>query len=243
MRTLAYQTLLALHVAGGFTALLTGLIAMFAKKGGKLHTLVGRIYYWSMVDVFVTVVGIFALFPEKPIYHFFVMLSIVSVYPSFSGERVLRLKKKGTRPAPLDRFAAWVLLISGIGMAGYGGGLVYSGGNPMMIGLFFFFGFFSIRTGWNDIRLYSGKIELEKMHWFYSHLSRMLNSYAAAVTAFLVNIGPRLLPDGTPGWVSIVLWTAPATLVGFGIARWTRSYRRKFKAASQSVPLQPAGTI
>lgn len=242
MKTLAYQTLLALHVAGGATALLTGLLAMFAKKGGKLHTLVGRIYYWAMVDVFVTVLGICALFPTKTFYHFFLMLSIVSFYPSFSGKRVLRLKKKGTRPELLDRVAAWTLLICGLGMWAYGGWMLYSTTNTFMAVLFFFFGLISVKNGRNDIRLYAGKIELEKMHWFYSHLSRMLNSYAAALTAFLVNIGPRFLPDGTPDWVTIVLWTAPATLVGVGIARWTRSYRRKFNTAPKSVPVATEGT-
>jgi hypothetical protein len=172
------------------------------------------------------------------------MLSMVSFYPSFAGKRILRFKKKGTQPEWIDHVAAWTLLVSGLGMWAYGSWLVYSGGSTMMIILFFFFGLISVNTGRNDIRLYSGKIELEKMHWFYGHLSRMLNSYAAAVTAFLVNVGPRLLPEGTPGWVTIVLWTAPATLVGFGIARWTRSYRRKFNSSSRQVPvLVSTGTV
>jgi uncharacterized membrane protein len=228
MRTLLYQILLALHVAGGFTALLTGLVAMIARKGGKLHHLVGRIYYWAMMDVFVTVVGICALFPTKTFYHFFLMLSIVSVYPSFSGERILRFKKKEARPAPLDRRAARVLLVSGIGMVAYGGYLLTGKPQTFMAVLFFVFGAISIKTGRNDLRLFSGRLELEKMHWFYGHLSRMLNSYAAATTAFLVNIGPRLLPDAAPDWVQIILWTAPSVLVGFAIARWTKYYRRKF---------------
>lgn len=240
MRTLAYQTLLALHIAGGATALLTGLLAMLAKKGGKLHTLVGRIYYWSMVDVFVTVLGICALFPTKTFYHFFLMLSIVSFYPSFSGKRVLRLKKKGIQPERLDRIAAWVLFTCGLGMWAYGGWMLtqHAPNSTFMAVLFFFFGFISLKTGRNDIRLYAGKLELEKMHWFYGHLSRMLNSYAAALTAFLVNVGPRLLPDGTPGWVEIVLWTAPPTLVALAIARWTRYYRRKFNPAPKPVAVE-----
>jgi uncharacterized membrane protein len=239
MHTLAYQTLLALHVAGGATALVTGLIAMFARKGGKLHNAVGRIYYWAMFDVFVTVLGICALFPTKTFYHFFLMLSIVSFYPSFAGKRVLRLKKKGTQPEQLDRFAAWVLLVCGLGMWIYGGGMLYRAETFMAI-LFWFFGFISVSNGYRDIRLFAGKVELEKMHWFYSHLARMLTSYSAATTAFLVNIGPRLLPDSTPGWVEIVLWTAPPTLVGIAIARWTRYYRRKFNPTPKQVPVEAA---
>ena len=45
---------LYLHIFAGFTALTTGLVPMFSKKGSKVHTTWGKIYFWAMFVVALT---------------------------------------------------------------------------------------------------------------------------------------------------------------------------------------------
>ena len=51
-------TLLIIHILCGFTALVTGGIASFTKKGGKAHRLSGKWYFGAMTGVFITAIAV-----------------------------------------------------------------------------------------------------------------------------------------------------------------------------------------
>ena len=49
--TVVLGSLLFLHVAAGFTALLPGFGALLTRKGQRYHLWSGRVYFWSMALV------------------------------------------------------------------------------------------------------------------------------------------------------------------------------------------------
>ena len=80
--------ILIAHIAAGFTALFTGLIAIWAVKGGKTHILSGRIYYYAMVLVAITAV-LLAVFKSLT---FLFSIAVFSFYLTFTGYRSVKYK-------------------------------------------------------------------------------------------------------------------------------------------------------
>lgn len=222
----AYKIILLIHVAFGFSALATGLVPMFAQKGGKTHNFWGNIYYWGMFGVFITTIALFGIRPTELRLQFFLMIAIFSFYQTFSGVRALRMKKMAKNPALLDNAAAWITLGCGLVMMGYGI-WQFSKGNSGMAILFSIFGAGCFVNGFQDVRLFAGKIQEEKMHWFFRHLTRMVGSYTATLTAFLVNMS-RFFPES----MQMVAWIAPGIVAGVVITRLIKSYRQKFQTSA-----------
>jgi len=50
----AFLTIIGIHVALGLSCAVTGLIAMLINKGQGRHSTFGKIYYWSLLAVFVS---------------------------------------------------------------------------------------------------------------------------------------------------------------------------------------------
>ena len=172
------RVMLMIHIAGGTTALTSGLVAMFTLKGSKPHRLAGKIYFWGMTAVFVGAV-IVALGHDKP---FLLMVGFFSYYMTVRGYRVLSLKQL-SKPVLLDWFimsVSGIFLVALVGWGIYGlirgfsmgiVALTFSG-----IGLSFLF---------IDVRNFI-RPPKEKMHWWFTHIGSMGGSYISAVTAFIV---------------------------------------------------------
>lgn len=223
-----FNTSLFLHVIAGVLSLVFGLVAMLVrKKGGKIHNVSGLIFYWSMAFIFVTAILFVFLYPTRLKYHFFLMIGIVSFYPTFAGKRMLSMKK-GLNLKWYDWFGAAGVLISGVLMIAYGVFLIVKGISAYTT-LFFIFGIFSAVLGVVDLLRYSGRTPLGKMHWFFGHAAKMIGAYSAAVTAFCVNIVPRFLPEDTSLVVFIMTWVGPAVVFGFVSRYYRKKYQVKFK--------------
>jgi uncharacterized membrane protein len=230
METLIYKGSIAVHVLCGIISLASGLVAMIANKGGKVHNRAGIIFYWSMFMIFVTTTLFFILYPTNLKYQFFLGIGIVSFYPNWSGKRMLSMKK-GLVPTLVDKIAAWLIGVSGVCMLAYGAYLTVNppkGFDALNI-LFFIFGTVSLSNAYGDLKMYLGYVKAEKMHWFFAHAGKMMGAYSAAMTAFCVNIVPRFLPENTPSFVFIMMWTAPGIIVGIVSARIIKKYQAKFK--------------
>ncbi len=208
--------MLILHIIGGTLALLSGLVAMFTAKGGKLHRLAGKIYFWSMTAVFVGAVVV-AMGHEN---YFLLMVGFFSYYMTVRGYRILFLKKlyAGQKPGLVDWIISIVagafiliLLAWGIYAMRMGSGMGIVAIVFSVIGSSFLLG---------DIRNFI-KPPQEKMHWWYGHISGMGGSYISAVTAFIVvNVQ---LPQFQ--WV---LWILPAIIGSIFIGRSIRKYKVQF---------------
>ncbi len=63
-----------------------------------------------------------------------------------------------------------------------------------------------------------------RMHWWFAHMSGMVGSSIATLTAFVVVNAPRL---GIASF-SILPWVAPGVVGAIGLNFWIRYYQRKF---------------
>lgn len=217
---------LFIHIASGFTALTVGIVPMVAQKGGKLHRQSGTVFFWAMFGVFVTATASWIQEPQRPFFQFLLLVGFFSFHMALTGVRTLRLKKTADKPSRLDWVVAGIAMVAGTASILFGSwqlvtALKSASSLPFFSILYLVFGAFFLRNGQMDWRVYSGRVEIEKMHWFYHHITRMVGAYIAAFTAFCVVNGDKIpLP-------SLLVWTLPGALGGFFIARTIKYYKRK----------------
>ena len=207
---------LIIHIIGGATSLLSGLVAMFTQKGGRSHRLAGKIYFGGMTAVFIGAVVVAIAHRND----FLLMVGFFSYYMTVRGYRILSLKKldRGQKFAPLDWIIISVSAIFIFTLITWGVWAWMQGSGMGIVGLVF--GLIGLTFLVNDIKSYVNP-PTEKMHWWYTHISSMGGSYIAATTAFIVvNIQ---LPNYQ--WV---LWIIPSVIGGILIGRTIRKYKREF---------------
>ena len=219
-----FQTLLGLHIAGGFTGLFCGTISIGVKKGSKLHKLTGKFFFWGMF-----VASIVALvLSNLPEHHNIFLFAVggFTLYMISSGYRIVYLKRlfKSTAAS----FKSLDYLISLFGCC-FGLFLVYLALNNMYQGNNFgivpgVFGLICLNYARMDFKMLFQKILLKEI-WMPNHITRMMGAMIASYTAFLV-VNVKMQPV----WV---LWLLP-TLIGSGLITY---YLRKFalKKSAKSV--------
>jgi len=210
------RAVLWIHIAGGTSALITGLGAMLTKKGSALHRKFGKAYFWSMTAVFAGAL-ILAIGHNKV---FLLMVAFFSYFMTVRGYRMLYRKKLGLGEKAM--FTDWaVTVIPGIFMAGLIGWGLYQviiGENMGIVGMVF--GVFGTAFVIQDIKSFL-KPPVEKMHWWYGHIAGMGGSYISALTAFIVvNIQ---IPQY--GWI---LWITPPIIGAMIISSTVSRYKKIF---------------
>jgi hypothetical protein len=93
------------------------------------------------------------------------------------------------------------------------------------------FGIVCLLMGAQDVMRFT-RPPSDKNFWWYTHIGRMLGSYIAANTAFLV-INSRHFHVGLPAWF---WWLLPGAVIGPISVIWIAYYRRKFNAVGQPEP-------
>ena len=225
MKTLL-TLLLTTHIAAGSTALLVGLVPMFAQKGGRLHNRAGLVYVYCMITVAITALLLCGLQPFRLFLLFLTGIAVFSFYLCFTGWRAT--KNKQGIPTPLDKMLTYSTLLVGVAMICFGTYLVTRRGFSFMPIVFSFFGLLTARFAWQDYR--KQQQPTLKMGWFFQHFTRMGGSYVATFTAALVTNLHRVLPANAPDWAGTVVWIAPSLVGGLLIARTVRYYKQKFAA-------------
>lgn len=210
------------HIFAGFTALTTGLVPMFSKKGSKIHTTWGTVYYWAMFLVAVTALIRFQMNLRLI---FLAGIAIFSFYNTFTGVRYIR-RKSNQKPEFIDWFGA-ILMVTGSLIMLYFAYRAFKIDNSSSV-LFAIFGSFMFLLAFEDLQVFVGSkqinndVPLQTRYWFQNHISRMGGSYIATVTAFLVVNNPPQIPG-------LVVWIAPGVIGGFIIARTRRFYMKKLE--------------
>jgi hypothetical protein len=218
---------LYLHILAGFTALVTGLVPSFSKKGGKVHILWGRVYYWAMFIVAVTAL---IRFQMKLNLIFLSGIAVFSFYNTFTGVRLIR-RKENPKPEFIDWFGCILMIICSFIML-YFSYIAYKNTATFYTILFTIFGLFMFVLSFEDLRIFMGRkqidnnVPLQTRYWFQNHISRMGGSYIATVTAFLVVNNPPQIP-------SLVVWIAPGFIGGTIIGLTRKFYMDKFKKTSK----------
>ncbi|MBT1696676.1 DUF2306 domain-containing protein [Fulvivirgaceae bacterium PWU4] len=214
--SLFLRILLIIHIAGGTTALVSGLISMLTRKGGTAHRRAGKIYCWGMSAVFISAV-ILSLAKDNI---FLLLVGFFSYYLTVRGYRILYLKNlpAGQKAMVIDWLITGLAGLFILALTGWGIFLLTLGHNMGIVAVAFaFIGSLFVRK---DIRQFVRPPQ-EKMHWWYGHISSMGGSYISALTAFIVtNIQ---LPEYQ--WV---LWLLPSVVGTMLILRTIRHYKTRF---------------
>jgi uncharacterized membrane protein len=225
METL-YSLSRIVHIAAGTLAFVGGLTAMLAPKGKTLHKKIGLVYVCSMLCVALTAVLMSLVKTE--LLTFFVPLSFFTLQLTLGGWRALERKKIRSGSIYQIPVLDWVIvivsLLAGCVFVGLGIWRWVQGGVMGIVSAVF--GVVGIVRAVSDIRLFRNiqrGVKLERMEWWFAHMSGMLGAYIATVTAVLVVNGAFLPP--------LVRWLAPTVLGTVGVIAWSRHYRRKFERA------------
>ncbi len=214
METLIKYTLI-LHVFSGGTALISGLIAIFTKKGQKAHINSGLVYFWSMLSVIIT--GLMVGFYRENL--FLQSIAIFSFYMAFTGKRFLRNKKE-LSPQKIDWFVGILSAMVGLLMLSFGLHYFFLVGFKSVVPMLLVFGFLLSWMTIEDLRRLYLK-QFIKGAWLLKHISRMGGSFIATSTAFLlVNTSVE------PVWV---MWLLPTAIGTPMIVVASRKWRKKLR--------------
>lgn len=202
-----FKGALILHIISGLSALSLGLMAIFSKKGQRVHKLSGFTFFLCMLVVSASGF-VMALIKGNM---FLLHIALFALYQNVNGYRAIR--NKSLKPNVFD-YGLWIMAVVNSFFMIYTMNLVlvvFGGISTMLV-------ITELRT---FIKLHRN-IEIPKLMWLTRHIGMMMGTYIATATAFLVvNI-----QNFDPYWVPWLLPTA------FGVpvmAYFTRKFVPKQK--------------
>lgn len=201
-----FKIILVLHIVFGTTGLILGSFILARKKGDTVHRNLGKIFTLAMI---LTGLCAFYLSYQHPNLFLFIV-GVFTIYLSFSGYRMITLKKVhlGQKPKMIDAIATILMLLTSLAFLYYGTRLIL---NSQFFGaVLLLFGTVSLRLCYTDYTAYTGKVT-DKMYWLKNHIGRMTGAYVATLTAFLV-VNNTFLP-------AVLVWSLPGLLAGIFISR------------------------
>lgn len=210
-----YKALLVLHIICGALCLASGTVAIFSKKGGRLHSRSGKVFYGFMYAV-----GGSALFMTLIKFNpFLLAIAVFSVYLSFSGRKAIRYWRlqQSYMPTFMDRLPCYIALLTALFMIGYPVALMVSS-NTFFVPVLAVFGLILLGLSIRDIVIYStpAKFVPHNREWLFMHIGKMSGAFIATFTAFLLNnvhIEPAWLP-----WLGPTAIGLP--LIFYSIRQW-----------------------
>jgi len=194
------RVLVYAHATFRGIALLSGLVALIAKKGKSIHKKSGLLFFYSMlVSAFIALVV--AMLPN----HFNPFLFAIGIFSSYfllSGYRSIKFKQNAHNYTA-DKIIAIAILATGIFMVLW----------PIIIKhqiniVLLVFGSMSLAFGISDLLAFRNINELKKS-WLKMHLGKMTGGYISAVSAFFVvnNVLPGIWNWFTPGIIGSIYIT------------------------------------
>lgn len=208
--TAIFNVFLALHIVGGSVGLLTGAINVARKKGDKKHKSIGKLFLVSMLTAGISSLILASIHPN----YFLFMVGVFTLYMVGSGHFYLKKRTKWT--------ITILMLLAGILFIGIG---VFVLINANLFGLVFLtFGSLGLVFVKQDFNNYTKKSTLEN-YWLTAHIQRMMGSFIASLTAFLV-VNASYFPQQIPGFV---YWILPTLIFTPLIVKWVKKYGIKKK--------------
>lgn len=230
-----YEANVLLHATAGGVGLVTMLVPLLARKGGRWHRRMGWVFTLAMAIVAITGVAIAAAWLLDPLGAkppgrvldlaaqaryaatlreagvFFGFIAVLVGSAAWNGVVATR-QRRGTIAwgNPIDLAFAW-------GVTGLAAVLLVVGvaeGQP----LFMAFGGFGLVGGVADLRFFRSRRD-QPGEWLRRHLQAMLGGATAATTAFTVQVVGRMLDDRGFGEWMLVAWLLPV-VVGTGLSVW-----------------------
>jgi len=206
-----FNTLLVFHIAGGSIGLLTGSIVMMLKKGDKNHVRLGNIYFYSLL------LSAIVSFPMSYLHSnwFLFIVGVFTSYMLLTGKSYLD-KRTSAEVKVTDWILAGTMLLFGLGFLGIGLLNVFKGvyfGIVLIV-----FGAISLSFVLQDWANFTGRARV-KNFWLTTHLQRMIGSYIASATAFIV-VNNHVIPG-------VIAWLLPTIVLTPLIGIWTKKYMFK----------------
>jgi uncharacterized membrane protein len=198
------STSIYIHAGLGAIALLSGAIALIAKKGNRVHKGAGKVFYYSMLTSALMSMVISCL-PNHENYFLF-SIGAFSSYFLLSGYRSLRYKDSEYKFS-FDKVLSYFIILTGICMLI--GPLIITG---ELIVVLMVFGALGLFFGIKDLLLFKDK-DRARNRWLNLHIGKMLGGYIAAFTAFMV------VNNVLPG---VWNWFAPAVVGSVYSTYWSR---------------------
>jgi uncharacterized membrane protein len=213
-----FDIFLAVHITGGSTGLIAGTINMIRKKGDHIHRMAGRFFFYGMLTAAAAALVMSAIHTN----YFLFITGVFTIYMVTTGRRYLSLRGD-QKPKPIDWASAAFMLFFAVLFIGSG---IYKLANGQTFGfVFLVFGAIGMSMVRADIKNYTGKTDL-KNTWLVLHLQRMIGTYIAAITAFLVVNLPHSI---MPSYLSFIPWLLPTFIITPLIFKWTKKYQVKKK--------------
>ncbi len=198
------------HIVAGFLALVVAPAALVAAKGGRAHRRWGTLYFWAMAVVAGSAV-ILAIW--RPI-AWLALVAIFSFYSAFSGYRALFRK----RPYAGEAASAWdwlaAIVTFAVSAALFALGVARPNATWARIStIATAFGLLGMVLAARDLVNFTWPPR-NRQAWWFAHMSGMLGSYVATVSAFsavnftFLPLTARFLWPSLVGVPLIVMWVA-----------------------------------
>jgi uncharacterized membrane protein len=204
-QTQVHNTNIFLHVLFGSIAIVLGIIQLFTPKGGKQHSLYGKLFLGAYAIVIgAAILG--ALFFEFRV--FLVVLTFTAAYSCTSGYRVLSLR--GKRPAAFDNIFSFLGIVFCLGFT-YSIDtfpLIMSKTTVLAtLGALFSYCIYDILRNFLALNFLTRS-------WLYEHMIKMISALSALLSGASGNLLPNL---GTFSQLMPTLFTT--ILIGIFIVR------------------------
>lgn len=230
--------LLAGHVAAGFVGLVSFWVPLFARKGGRLHVLSGRVYTYCAYVVTGTAITVssgriaahigngVSLTETPGAYAFSLFLGYLGVATFATVHHAIRVVETRRAPeelrTPFHEVVAWAPGVCSAGIVVLAMAF-WSGMSPLLLAL----SPIGFILSWTMLRVVYDPAG-RHMRWFYSHLGSMIGGGIAFHTRSSSSAPSASTPTRWRGPLGLVPWVAP-TLLGLpAILLWTRYCQRRF---------------
>ncbi len=209
MSELIYSICSISHATLGSLAMLSGTVAIVAKKGSRVHRRSGLLFYYSLV-----LSTCISLLISLSTAHFNLPLALIGIFTLYlllSGYRCLSFNHNDHN-FKIDWLITLVMLLSGIVMVTAPWFL--TNGYMIIIGVF---GSLSLILSINDIILLQD-IKKVKRRYLRIHIGKMTGGYITSISAFLV------VNDFFHHYIN---WFGPGVLGGIFIVYHLRKHKSK----------------
>ncbi len=223
-----YRLALSIHVLAGLTGLAAFWTPALARKGGRTHVQIGRIFYSATGAVAATGLAMAAIIlaaptPGRPrlLAFFLVYLVIITFVPVHHGVRVLETRAEpGRLRTPFHTAINAAAIVAALAMVA----LAVAARQPVFAALTPI----GVLLGRGNLR-FARLPYSSPMSWWYEHMASMLAGGIAFHTAFLVIGAGRVLAPHLTGPAAVIPWVLPS-IVGIPATQiWIGYYRKKFE--------------
>jgi uncharacterized membrane protein len=192
-----FKILLIVHVVCGGASLILGLFVLLSQKGNTRHQFIGNIYFMAMLTAALVALPLSYLHPN----YFLFIIGVFTLYMLLTGRRYLK-KKKQEDVTTMDWLLTYTMLVFGSAFIIFG---TYNMVKANYFGIVLLvFGSLSHLFVYQDYLNFKNKSSVMNF-WLTTHIQRMIGSYIASVTAFLV-VNNTILPG-------VIAWLLPTLLL------------------------------